>query len=94
MPYTLVRARVEEFSRWRRAFEEQAEAREEAGSRGGHLFRAADDPDTVVAFLAWDDLKRARSYLESEEAREAWRAGGLDGEPETLYLEELGRPSR
>lgn len=94
MPYTLVRGHVEEFPRWRRAFEEEAEAREEAGSRGGHLFRAAEDPNTVVAFLAWDDLDRARDYLASDSARDVWRAGGLDGEPETEYLEELGRPSR
>lgn len=94
MPYTLTRMTVEDFPHWRRAFEENADAREEAGSRGGHLFRSDDDHAEVVVFLAWDDLGDAREYLESDAVREERQAGELAEEPETLYLEELGRLNR
>ena len=94
MPYTLTRMKVEDYPHWRRAFEENADAREEAGSQGGHLFRSDDDHREVVVFLAWDDLGDAREYLDSETVREEREAGGVEAEPDVLFLEELGRPNR
>lgn len=94
MPYTIIRQRVGNFARWRRAFEDNADRREEAGSKGGHLFRETGDHDQVVVFLAWTDLEKARAYLDSDGVRQERQAGGVEGDPEVLYLEELGRPSR
>ena len=93
MPYTIVRQRVKDFPRWRRAFDERAELRKEHGSKGGHLFRDPEEKEEIVVFLAWEDLDRARSYLSSEAAAEEREAGGVEGDAEVLYLEELGRPS-
>lgn len=93
MPYSIVRQRVENYPRWRRAFEGHAEARENAGSRGGHLFRNPEDPAEMVVFLAWEDLGKARSYLEdSPEVEEEREVGGLTDRT-VLLLEELGRPA-
>lgn len=93
MPYTVARHRVGDFPRWRRAFEENSDAREEAGSRGGHIFRNDDDAGDVTVFLAWEDLDGARSYYGSDSVEEEWKEGDVDGEPEILYLEEMGRPN-
>lgn len=92
MPYTVTRQTVGDFPRWRRAFEDNADAREEAGSRGGHIFRDDADHDRVVVFLAWEDLGDAREYLESEHVEEEREEGGVE-DRDTLYLEELGRPN-
>lgn len=91
MPYTVTRQTVGDFPRFRRAFEENSEEREEAGSRGGHIFWNDDDHSEVVVFLAWDDLDRAREYLQSEAVEEERAEGDVEGEPETVFLEELGR---
>lgn len=94
MPYSIVRQRVESYARWRRSFDEHGEAREEAGSRGGHLFRDPDDPTRLVVFLAWDDLDSARRFLEeAPEIAEEAAAGGVTDRT-VLLLEELGRPAR
>lgn len=93
MPYTVARHRVGDYPRWRRAFEENSDAREEAGSRGGHIFRNEGNHDDVTVFLAWEDLDRARSYYASDAALEEWEEGGVEGEPEVLFLEEMGRPN-
>ncbi len=92
MPYSVTRMKVEKFPKWRRAFEENADAREEAGSRGGHLFWDEDDHDRVVIFLAWEDLGDARDYFASDSVAEELEEGGA-GEPETYFLEEIGRPN-
>lgn len=92
MPYTVTRQRVGDYPGWRRAFEENADAREEAGSRGGHIFRNEDDDTEIVVFLAWEDLDDAGDYLEGEAIEEEMAEGEVE-ERETLYLEELGRPN-
>lgn len=91
MPYSIMRARVGDFPKWRRAFDENSEAREEAGSNGGHLFRSSDDRHEVVLFLAWEDLQDAREYFSSGAVDEEREAGDVEDE-EVLYLEELSRP--
>jgi quinol monooxygenase YgiN len=93
MPYTVVREHVGNYARWRRAFEDHEGSREEAGSRGGHIFRSSEDHDDIVVFMAWEDLDRARKYLDSETVREEREAGEVEGDPDVLYLEELGRPA-
>lgn len=91
MPYSIMRARVGDFPKWRRAFDENSDAREEAGSNGGHLFRSSDDREQVVVFLAWEDLQDARDYYSSEAVDEAREAGAVEDD-EVLFLEELSRP--
>lgn len=92
MPYTVTRQKVGDFPEWRRAFEDNADTREEAGSRGGHIFRDESDRSDIVVFLAWDDLDDARDYLEGEAIEQEVAEGQVE-ERETLYLEELGRPN-
>lgn len=92
MPYTVTRQQVTDYPSWRRAFEENADAREEAGSRGGHIFRREDDSSEIVVFLAWEDLGAARDYLEGDAIDEEVAEGGVERR-ETHYLEELGRPN-
>lgn len=94
MPFSIVRQRVENYPKWRRSFDEHAEAREAAGSRGGHLFRDPGDPAEIVVFLAWEDREKARRYLqESPEIEEESEVGGIT-DRRVLFLEELGRPAR
>lgn len=92
MPYVLVTQRVQNYPRWRRAFEDNAEAREESGSTGGHIFRDTDDREQITLFLAWDDLDAARRYLNSEVVEEELEAGQVEGSPQIRYLEEMGKP--
>ena len=45
MPYLLVRHKVEDYAKWKRAFDEHAATRQTGGSKGGQLFRSSDDPN-------------------------------------------------
>jgi hypothetical protein len=44
MLYLLVRAKVEDYEKWKPGFDEHSATRQERGSKGGCLFRNADDP--------------------------------------------------
>ncbi|MGH2369403.1 MAG: cyclase, partial [Chloroflexota bacterium] len=65
MPSLLIRHHVADYPAWKAVFDEHAPTRRANGSRGGWLFRDAVDPNEVLVLLAWDDLDRARLFVDS-----------------------------
>ena len=51
MPYALVRHKVEDFEKWKPILNDDVGNREANGSKGGYLFRNADDPQRCRAPL-------------------------------------------
>ncbi len=93
MPYLLIRHTVEDYDRWKPVFDEHAPMRQAAGSKGGYLFRSADNPNEVVAIMEMEDLDRARQFVASDDLRQAMQKAGVTGPPEILFLELDDRPS-
>ena len=92
MPYILVRHKVDDFAKWKPKFDEHSGARKAAGSKGGVLFRSADDPNEMVILMEWDDLKKAKEFSRSDELRERLKQDGVLGQPDLYYLEEVDKP--
>ena len=93
MPYLLIHHTVEDYDRWKKAFDEHASMRQAAGSKGGYLFRSADDPNDVVLIVEMEDLDRARQFVGSDDLRKAMEGAGVTGPPEILFLNLDDRPS-
>lgn len=89
MPYLLVHHSVEDYVKWRPIFDEHGATRRAGGSQGGRLFRTLQDPNEIVALFQWDDLEKAKQFAGSEDLREAMMRGGVKGQPQVLFLEEL-----
>ncbi len=89
MPSLLIRHRVADHGTWSAVFAEQAMVRRANGSRGGRIWHDAGDPQTILVLLEWDDLERARLFLESDDLQEAMRRGGVIDEPAFWFLEDL-----
>ena len=92
MPYILVQHSVEDYNKWKPVFDEQ-EARQAAGSKGGIVFRNADDLNQITVLLEWDNLDNARAYADSDDLRESMQHAGLTEQPNVRFLEEVDRPS-
>jgi heme-degrading monooxygenase HmoA len=92
MTYILVQQHVEDYDKWKAVFEEH-EDRQAAGSKGGIVFRNADDPTQVTVLLGWDNLENARAFTGSDELRAAMQRAGVVGPPNVYFLEEVDRPS-
>jgi hypothetical protein len=93
MPYVLVKQKVADYARWKPIFDADGANREIAGSKGGQLFRSADDPNEVVMLFEWD-LEEARQYRQREEVRAKMQAAGVLDPPEISFLEEIEQLSR
>ena len=93
MPHILVRHKVQDYAKWKPVFDEHGATQRAGGSRGGYLFRNADDPNEVVALIEWDDLAKARNFVNSADLREAMERAGVSDQPDIYFLDEIERPT-
>jgi heme-degrading monooxygenase HmoA len=93
MPYVLIRHKVADYGKWKRAFDTHAATRKANGSKGGRLFRSADDPNEVVVLLQWNELRKARQFVASDDLRQAMERAGVSDQPNIYFLEERARPA-
>jgi hypothetical protein len=93
MPWILVRHKVEDYAKWKPAFDEHGAARKAIGSRGGYLFRNIDDPNELVILIDGVDLQKARDFVQSEDLRESMEKSGVADQPDVYLLDEVDRPS-
>jgi quinol monooxygenase YgiN len=87
MPALLIRHRVTDYPAWKQVFDEQRPTRWSNGCRGGQVFRNTDDPGEMLILLDWDDPRRARLYLQSDEWQESMKRAGVADDPDMWILE-------
>lgn len=92
MPYILVRHKVHDYLHWKVAFDEHKIARELAGCKGGFVFRGINEPSEVLVLLEWDDLRRARDFIASDDLREIMQRAGVIDKPDVYFLELADEP--
>lgn len=88
MPNLLIRHKVADFATWKRCFDEHGISRRANGSRGGRILRNAADPNEVLILLTWDDLDRARLFVDSDDLHEAMVRSGVVDQPDVWFLQE------
>lgn len=86
--YVLVRHKVRDFAEWKRAYDAHRPKRAEAGVTQKHLMRNAENANEVVILFEAKDLKRAKSFVESADLREAMQQAGVTDKPDIYFLNE------
>jgi heme-degrading monooxygenase HmoA len=89
MPYLIIRHKVEDYAKWKPVFDAHGATRQANGSKGGRLFRNADDPNETVILFEWDDLEKARQFAQSDDLRQAMQRAGVADRPDVYFLEEV-----
>ena len=78
----IVRAKVADFAQWRTAFDAGEPIRRAAGATGvSHVYRDADDPNTVTFILEWDTADNARKWMNDPALKERQQKAGVVGAP-------------
>ena len=67
MPYLMVRHRVEDFGRWKAAFDMGLDMRHVSGRKPSRVFDVDVEDSSVVVYSQWDSIERARNFIESDE---------------------------
>ena len=78
MPHVLIQHQVKRYSDFEAVFLNGAERRKRMGSKGGNVFRNAEDPGNLIILLEWDDAARAKEFVDGFELQEAmeWASSG------------------
>jgi len=79
---------VGNYESWKPVFDEHGTVREQSGSKGGRLFRNADDPNETVMLFEWDNLDNACTFAQSQDLREAMQRAGVADQPDIYFFEE------
>ena len=94
MPWVLVRTKAEDYNKWKTVFDEDSSNRKEKmGSKGGYLFGNADDPNELVILFEWDNMEKARQFVQSADLRQTIQRSGVSDQPDVCFLDELERVS-
>jgi heme-degrading monooxygenase HmoA len=94
MAYVLIEHRVGDFETFKQVYLDDAGRRARLGSKGGLVFRVADDPRNVVVLLEWESVEGAREFagsLELEQAME-WSTSNVSTPRVTVLEEALDSP--
>jgi heme-degrading monooxygenase HmoA len=91
MPCLLIRHKVQDYATWEEVFAEHESTRRANGSQGGRVFRSAADPHEVLLLLEWDNLERARLFVDSDDLREAMAWEAVTDQPDIWLLDDVGR---
>jgi heme-degrading monooxygenase HmoA len=78
MAYVLVQHKVAKWSDFESIFRDDGERRRMLGSKGGKVFRSAQDPESVFVLFEWDTLEGANKFADGLETHEAmeWATSG------------------
>jgi hypothetical protein len=86
MAHMLIRHRVQDFGKWKPAFDAHRQARAAAGLKDVHLWRNVDDRNEIVLLFEASDVARAKAFAASPDLREKMTAAGVVGAPDIVFL--------
>jgi heme-degrading monooxygenase HmoA len=86
MTHILVQHTVQDFTNWKRFFDQHDSTRRAAGGGDYQLFQDATDPNKVTILLLWDSLENAQRFAASDNLREVMMEAGVVGRPEIHFL--------
>ena len=86
MAHILVRHKVEDYAKWRNAFDGSIEMRKAGGELSAQVFQTSEDPNDLVLLFEWNSLDNARAFLGSDELKQGMEAAGVCSAPEITFL--------
>jgi len=88
MEHVLIIHEVEDYTAWKKIFDEAATIRKNAGEQSYQVLKYENEPNKIVHFSKWSSLDNAKSFFESEELIKIRKEAGVKA-PEFIYLEQL-----
>jgi quinol monooxygenase YgiN len=80
---------VDDYEKWKRAFDAHLNARKEAGELSYKVYRDAENPNTVTVLTEQEDPAKLKAFLESPDLVEAMEGAGITRMGEMLTLDEV-----
>ncbi len=86
MAFVLVRHKVRDYAKWKRAYDAHAPARRKAALRQKALLRSVRNPKDVMILFQAASLAKAKKFTSSANLRKVMKEAGVTGKPEITFL--------
>lgn len=86
MAYVLIRHKVANYAKWKKAVRACAAWRKAGGELSFQVFRASAAPNDLTVICRWASAERARKFVASAELRQRMRDAGVVGKPEVRFF--------
>lgn len=83
-----VRHEVDDYSTWRRAYDDFDEERQGMGVRDDAVYRSVDNENDVTAYHDFDDADSAQAFAASPRLREVMEGAGVSSAPQIWFVEQ------
>ena len=77
----VIRHQIGDYDVWRSAFDRDASDRQEHGCTQEAVFRAVDDPTTILVLMEYPSREAALGFLGNPVLKAAMQTSGVIGEP-------------
>lgn len=88
MEHVLIIHEVEDYTAWKKIFDDAASIRKNAGEQSYQVLKYENEPNKIVHFSKWSSIDNARQFFESDELIEIRKRAGVKA-PDFIYLEKL-----
>jgi len=82
----MVRHRVNDYARWRKAYDGFEDTRKRMGVTGATVFQAVGDPNDVTVTHDFATSDAAHAFADSAELRSAMQDAGVAGPPTIWFV--------
>ena len=80
-----IRHLVEDYARWRQAYDDFDQERRGMGVSGDAVYQSVDDSNDVTVWHDFVTLEAAQAFASSSRLREAMANAGVAGEPQIWF---------
>ena len=87
MTTVLIKHPVEDYDKWKDAFDAFIDNRKAGGEKSYHIYRTLNNLNNVVVLFEWDSAENAITFLQSDELKAAMQQAGVAGPPEINIME-------
>ena len=89
MVYVNMIFQVQDFNKWKTAFDSNTEARKKGGLIGGtRVLQDVFDPKKIVIFAEWENKEKAKEFFSSDALKQRMKDAGVIGVPTVHILNE------
>ena len=86
MPYVLIRHKVTNYAKWKRAVQAKSAFRKVSGERTFQVYRSTRSPNDVTVLCSWDNAGKMQKFVKSAALRKAMQEAGVVNKPEIQFF--------
>ncbi len=80
-----VRHKVQDFKRWKNAYDAFDAERKKMGVRGHGVYQDRSDPNDLTVYHDFNELEEAKKFADSPRLKEVMKEAGVTGTPEIWF---------